>query len=480
MPRSLLRQLLLIWVVIVAACLGVATMLYGLYRQTEGVRREEARQQLSGQCARIVQRYAGASEAARTGDDGVGLAAVVVHLVLADAPGVEGGVWDLHKGFVAYAYPTYDGSDHKTDIPAAEWTTIVNTARQSVSEDKPVHYRRDGSREVLLISACPLASNSAAWTMMRVPASKADAWRPLVVGMLLIFAMVAVSAIALGVVVRRWRQRLQRIEQALAADTETPQIPPTGTPELDRLGAAVNDYAQRTAQALVQTRRLADELSRHERLAALGRMTATVAHEIRNPIATMRLAVENEIAQREATPDSAAHAEVMLAQIRRLDGVVESLLGMVQPIRLHLETVVVQDWLATLLEPSPLPPGTPPPRLLLPAAPLHWTLDPQQLGRAVHNLLRNAGQHADPGSAITLQAAAVEGTLQLQVSNHGAAIAEPIAAQLFEPFVSGRSDGNGLGLALVREIARAHGGQVRYAHADGLTHFILELPWRAS
>lgn len=126
-------------------------------------------------------------------------------------------------------------------------------------------------------------------------------------------------------------------------------------------------------------------------------------------------------------------ASLMLGQIRRLDGVVESLLGMVQPIRLHLETVVVQDWLATLLEPSPLPPGTPPPRVLLPAAPLRWTLDPQQLGRAVHNLLRNAAQHADPGSEVTLQAEAVEGILQLQVCNRGAPIAEPIAAHLFEP-----------------------------------------------
>ncbi|MBO9769280.1 MULTISPECIES: sensor histidine kinase [Xanthomonas] len=480
MPRSLLRQLLLIWMVIVAACVGVATMLYGLYRQTEGVRLEEARQQLDGQCARIVQRYAGASEAARRGDDGVGLAAVVVQLVLADAPGVEGGVWDLHKGFVAYAYPTYDGSDHKTDIPAAEWANIVHTAQQSVTTRQAAQYRRDGRREVLLISACPLASSSAAWAMTRVPASKADAWRPLVVGMLLIFAMVAISAIALGVLVRRWSQRLQRIQQALAADTEMPHIPPTGTPELDRLGAAVNDYAQRNAQALAQTRRLADELSRHERLAALGRMTATVAHEIRNPIATMRLALENEIARGDATPHDTAHGELMLGQMRRLDGVVESLLGMVQPIRLHLETVVVQDWLARLLEHSPLPPGMPSPRLLLPAAPLRWMLDPQQLGRAVHNLLRNAAQHAEPGSEVTLQAAAVEGMLQVDVCNRGAPVAEPIAAQLFEPFVSGRADGNGLGLALVREIARAHGGHARYAHADGLTHFILELPWRAS
>ncbi|WP_407469012.1 HAMP domain-containing sensor histidine kinase [Xanthomonas campestris pv. raphani] len=480
MPRSLLRQLLLIWIVIVAACIGVASMLYGLYQQTEGVRLDQARQQLQAQCGRIVQRYTGASEAARAGDNGAGLAAVVVQLVLADAPGVEGGVWNLEKGFVAYAYPTYDGSDHKTDIPAAEWNTIVATARQSARGNTPVQYRRDGSREVLLISACPLVAGTAAWTMTRVPASTSDAWRPLVTGMLLIFALVAVSAIALGVVVRRWGRRLDRIQQALAAETELPQIPVTGAPELDRLGAAVNDYAQRNAQALAQTRRLGDELSRHERLAALGRMTATVAHEIRNPIATMRLAVENAIASGNATPDDAAHAALMLAQIQRLDGVVESLLGMVQPIRLHLDTVVVRDWLAALLDPAELPAGTPPPQLSVADPSLQWALDPQQLGRAVHNLLRNAWQHAQPGTVVRVDAAVRDGRLQLCVANQGAPIAEPVAAQLFEPFVSGRSDGNGLGLALVREIARAHAGQVRYTHADGITHFILELPWRAS
>ncbi len=78
MPRSLLRQLLLIWIVIVAACIDLASMLYGLYQQTEGVRLDQARQQLQAQCGRIVQRYTGASEAARAGDNGAGLAAVVV------------------------------------------------------------------------------------------------------------------------------------------------------------------------------------------------------------------------------------------------------------------------------------------------------------------------------------------------------------------------------------------------------------------
>ncbi|SMQ93712.1 two-component system sensor protein [Xanthomonas fragariae] len=85
--------------------------------------------------------------------------------------------------------------------------------------NKVVQFRRDGSRQVLLIGACPMTSDTAAWTISRLPASTSDVWRLLVLGMLLIFAMVAVAAIALGVLVRRWSQRLHRIQQALAADT---------------------------------------------------------------------------------------------------------------------------------------------------------------------------------------------------------------------------------------------------------------------
>ncbi|XQA64468.1 sensor histidine kinase [Xanthomonas sacchari] len=478
MPRSLLRQLLLIWIVIVAACVGMAVVLVGLYRHSEGVRSERAQAGLREVCTRMVQRYNGASAAAH-GSDGTGLAAVVSQLVLADAAGVEGGFWDRQRGFVAYAYPTYDGTEHKTDVPSAERNVIVSTVQRGVEAQHTVDYRRDGQRESLLIAACPLDRNAAAWAMTRVASSDAAASLPLALGMALILALVVVSALALGWVVRRWSQRLQGIQQALATPAEVPQIPKTGAPELDRLGAAVTDYAQRNAQALAETRRLGEELSRHERLAALGRMTATVAHEIRNPIATLRLALENQIAAHADGADD-AQAQLMLAQIQRLDGVVESLLGMVQPIRLHRQTVALQPWLQALLDPADWDGQTPPIALRLQAAPAQWMLDPQQAARALHNLLRNALQHAAPGTEVTLAAQAESDLLHLRVRNQGEPVPAPVAAHLFEPFASGRSDGNGLGLALVREIARAHGGEAHYAHRDGITEFSLELPWRAS
>jgi signal transduction histidine kinase len=170
----------------------------------------------------------------------------------------------------------------------------------------------------------------------------------------------------------------------------------------------------------------------------------------------------------------------MLAQIQRLDGVVESLLGMVQPIRLQRQTVDLRPWLQALLDPNDWDGQAPPIALQLQAAPAQWMLDPQQAARALHNLLRNALQHAAPGTAVTLAAQAEEDRLRLRVRNQGEPVPAPVAAHLFEPFASGRSDGNGLGLALVREIARAHGGEVHYAHRDGITEFRLELPWRAS
>ena len=108
---------------------------------------------------------------------------------------------------------------------------------------------------------------------------------------------------------------------------------------------------------------------------------------------------------------------------------------------------------------------------------LQALLDPAEWGEPVPPI---ALQHARPGTAVTLTVAADADLLRLSVANRGEPVPAPVAAHLFEPFASGRSDGNGLGLALVREIARAHGGEVRYAHHDGVTSFLLELPWRAS
>ncbi len=481
MLNSLRRQMLVLWLLTLTICLGLGILLYGLFGQTEGVRITEARNELQGACLRITQRYEGASQAARSVTNAGGLREVVLQLTLADSSGIEGGIWNQQQGFVAYAYPTYQGSSAKSDIPDAERSNIEATASKVLATGKSALYSRSSTREVLLLEGCPLDKTSIAWTMTRVPAVGTGAFRRLLIGMSLLLGTVAMSAIVVGWALRRWNRKLAEVEQVLAEanPTHIPSLPLTGLKELDRLGNAITGYATRMADAQAETNRLTAELARHDRLVSLGRMTATVAHEIRNPIATMRLTAENALS--EGYPDESGHLKTLLAQIHRLDGVIESLLSMVQPIRLRCQDVAVLPWMQSMAAAASALPNQPDVELLpVGDANLAWSLDREQVSRALDNLLRNAARHSDADATIQISVSRISNALHIDVANRGPAVPAELRDQLFEPFVTGRTDGNGLGLALVREIAQAHGGSVRYSHTEGVTHFTLEFPWRAS
>ena len=107
-----------------------------------------------------------------------------------------------------------------------------------------------------------------------------------------------------------------------------PRLAPTGERELDRIVAALNTAGARLAEARQRSEALAARVALSERLAALGRVAAGVAHEIRNPIAAMRLRAENALAGDDARRRAAL--EAILAQIARLDRLIGELLAMTQ------------------------------------------------------------------------------------------------------------------------------------------------------
>jgi signal transduction histidine kinase len=481
MFRSLRHQLLGIWLLMALACAGLAMLLYGLSRQAESIQIARARQHLHDACQLIGKRYAGASASARATPANAGLEDVVLQLVLEGFDGIEGGVWHRQQGITAYAYPTYQGNSIKTDVPAAERSTIDATAQRAADTRALTDYSRASEREVLLLTACPFDTGASAWTMTRVPTAGAAFYRRLLLGLSGLLAILVLSAAVMGDVLRRWDRKLSAIEQALSNTDPNgvPDLPVTGSQELDRLASAIRRYAQRSTDARAEAEKLSRELARHERLADMGRMVATVAHEIRNPIATMRLTVENALS--DAGTAEHRSLDVLLAQIQRLDGVVEGLLTMVQPIKLRVRDVSLPSWLQAIVQHAkttlapravelhPLDTNMPP-----------WRFDPEHMERVLDNLLRNAAEHASPDTPVVLTAHISDNTLHIDVSNQGPPVPAQVREHLFEPFVSGRERGNGLGLALVREIVMAHQGDVAYEHAEGVTHFIVSLPWRAS
>lgn len=478
MLTSLRRQLLALWMAIALACVVVAVLLWGLARHGEKVQVAQAQSTLIQACEKIRTRYDQTIQSTPSGQR-LALQNAVLQLVLSDYSGVEGGIWDRNMGMVVYAYPTYEGTGSKTDVPPAELPNITSTSQQALQKRTFSTYVRTSDREVLLLNACALSSSQSAWVMTRVHTEGEAFYHHLTLGLAMLFGVVLLTLIATAWILSRWDQKLGSIESALiAADPSSPEpLQATGSDELDRLGQALNRYARRSVEAGQKAQEMATALARGQRLADMGRMVATIAHEIRNPIATMRLTAENAIAD---PPTEPVAMERVLAQIERLNGLVESLLTMAQPIKLTLSEVDLNTWTQSMIDRFSSSSDGAAVKVNISGEKLVWPMDSHFMEQALENLLRNAHDHVSEGMPIGLTLRSSKDRLTITVSNAGAPVPDELVARLFEPFATGRTHGNGLGLALVREIALAHEGQVTYHHAEGITRFTMELPWHIS
>ncbi|GKT25679.1 HAMP domain-containing sensor histidine kinase [Acidovorax sp. SUPP3334] len=488
--RSLRIQLLLFWAFLLAACALVAAIIVVLYQTGSGAQVAASRARALQACEDIATRYAKSVPAAAPDAPQADLLRVLLHVVLLEVPQVEGGVWRAGSGMLAYAYPTYEGSGIKADVPAAEAPLIIELAKQAGSAGQSVVNLVRGSREVLIVAACPLTAHpgTAVWTMTRAHAGAIAAQETLRIGIAVLALLVVASGAWLGWMLLRGLRQVRRLEGALAdAQVDAvPRLERTGIRELDRIVDGFNAFGTRLEEARARLKEALAQRHRDLRLTALGRMTASVAHEIRNPIAAMRLKAENALA---APP--ARHADALAAivtQIDRLEGLVQSLLSLVQPLSLSPVTVPLNVWLQERLDTARPAADARGVRLALHGdTAAEARFDPVHVARAIDNLLDNAVRHApDGGEAVlsvqvAVQAEAARALCTLVVEDDGPGVPEDLQAQLFEPFATGRADGHGLGLALAREVALAHGGDLHYAPREGGgARFILELPWHAS
>lgn len=483
--RSLRSRLLALWIMLVVSGIATGYLLFESFQQTANARLARSEEQVARACRDLADRYqffvTGWTGAAV--DDQLKQQLVAVtQTALASAPGVEGGVWQAESGSLAYAFPTYEGTGPKTDLPAAELNSIRDVNAEALRSGRPASIRQPGRSQVLIVHACPLRGPLAGvtgWTMTRAFTAAGSAYNQLLAGLVLLALTICGSAVWLARVLYVWSGKIRRIETALDdrrdGAIDLPVLPRTGAPELDRLVDALNSTGERLAQ---ERRRAATA----ERLAALGRLSAGLAHEIRNPIAAMRLKAENALAVADGSRNEAALTTI-LAQVDRLDVLLRDLLEMTQAREPRLAEVEIETFLARAVEGHrdlaaargvTLTVGTG-----LGSSPLPQ-FDPSQLQRALDNLIINAIQNTPTGGTITVNASRRDGALVLQVADTGPGIAEEVRDRLFEPFVTGRADGTGLGLAIVREIARNHHGRVRLVRDVGGAIFEIEVPWRRS
>jgi signal transduction histidine kinase len=212
------------------------------------------------------------------------------------------------------------------------------------------------------------------------------------------------------------------------------------------------------------------EVRRSERLAALGQLTAGLAHELRNPLGTMRASSEmlvksvgdeNEIARE--------LAGFISTEVDRTNSLISRFLDFARPVPLRLEkaeiTRVVDAAILELKRHHPPVPVTIH-RNYSPDVPA-LNLDSEMMERVVFNLLLNAAQASPSDGAITVKVRLLGGNVELSVIDRGGGIAPAIRESIFNPFFTTKSSGVGLGLAIVSKIVDEHGGKIAVDSTPG-------------
>ncbi|HET6202015.1 MAG TPA: ATP-binding protein [Planctomycetota bacterium] len=289
--------------------------------------------------------------------------------------------------------------------------------------------------------------------------------------------LVALFAALLGVFVAQRALRpidaIDRAARTIGAGPGSVRLPRPGTgDELDRLAGTLNDMLGRLEAAAARNLRFAGD----------------VAHEVRNPLATVRARLEGALAAVDGAPAIAPPLEAALAEVGRLEALLQSLLlicradeGRValarEPVDLAALAREAVEFFGPLAEEHGITLG------LVANGTAHVEGDPALLRRLVANLVDNALRYSAEGGEIRVRVAREAGSVRLDVADRGPGIDPAAREKVFERFFRSERaralnpDGSGLGLALVRAVARAHGGEAAVApNPGGGSVFSVDLP----
>lgn len=216
-----------------------------------------------------------------------------------------------------------------------------------------------------------------------------------------------------------------------------------------------------------------------DRLAALGTLSAGLAHEIRNPLAAVKTFVQL-LPRKISNPDFFEKFQVTVPrELKRINDLIENLLELARPPRMKFRTTALTDLFQQVadlyrdeLEAANITLGIDQKEVIPPI----WG-DGEYIMRAFSNLIRNAKQAMPEGGRLAIDAQSMEGIVRIHFIDSGVGMDEATRDNIFNPFFTTKDRGTGLGLAITHKIIQEHGGDIEVASTPGEgTTFTLTLP----
>lgn len=339
----------------------------------------------------------------------------------------------------------------------------------------------EGARVLLAARVRDRDAGSVAWLAYPLsPPKYLQTWRVTVA--VLAGVTLLLAALALGTVVAAsrdasaLRRTLEDLERDLGAKVARPRLA-----EL----AGVAEGVEKLARGLEASQKERDELTRalhlNERHVALGKVVAGVAHEIRNPLASMKLRVDLARTAPDVSSETVHDLSAVAEEIERLDRLVTDFLlvsGRRQASREACDLGDLARSRVAQLEPWAREMGVS--VEVLGAADV--ACDKDACARAIDNLLKNAVEASPSGATVNVHVSVREddGHAIVAVEDSGDGVPEARLPELFAPFFTTKALGTGLGLTVSRAVAKANGGDLVYLREAGRTTFLLALSSEAS
>ncbi|MBI5536774.1 MAG: HAMP domain-containing histidine kinase [Deltaproteobacteria bacterium] len=350
----------------------------------------------------------------------------------------------------------------------------VQVALSSADRSPVVQIAQDGDSGVVAGAALTPAGDLA-WTAYPWnPPPWLRMFRALIVTLGLAGLALVVASVHIAVSMDRGATLLKQSLRTLGRNLDAP-VPRPQVRELSEVGDGIAGLAAELRHAQQEQARLSRELADRERFASLGRVAAGVAHEVRNPLAAIKLRVD--LLRMDPGVPSAVGAELggVSEEIARLDRLVSDLLvitGRRTGPRTQTDLRKLADQRATTLEPWARDRGV----SISIRGQAAACVDAEAIVRVIDNLVRNGVEASAQGGTVEVQVEPEGDGARLVVTDRGPGVDASRVDELFEPFFTTKPEGMGLGLALSKAIATAHGGKLTYRRQADMTLFELAIP----